>query len=174
MPATAIGNRKMDKGISIIEILLVIIILGISLLALLGVGAYSLQVSSSLKKIETAKNLAQEAVEAVRSFRSGTTWTTDGLGVIKIGDDNPYYPKLDSGVNPPKWTLLAGTQTINGFIRKIIFNNVSRDPTTNNIESVYNPSHNDPDTKMAQVTVSWGSGAKNKVETIIYLTNWKQ
>jgi len=162
----------MNRGISVIEILLVIIILSIALLVLLGVGAYSLQVSSSLKKIETAKNLAQEAVEAVRSFRSGTTWGTDGLGVIAASNNNPYYPNLDNGTNPPKWTLPVGVQTINGFTRKIVFYNVSRDPATNNIETAYNASHKDPDTKMARVTVSWG--AENKVETVIYLTNWKQ
>ena len=146
-------------------------ILTIALVALFGVGAYALKISSSLQKTELANDLVQETIEAIRAFRSGTTWASNGLGVITTGNDNPYYPKLDTGTNPPKWTLAAGTQSINGFTRKVIFDNVSRDPTTGNIESTYNASHNDPDTKKATVTVSWANG---NIQIITYFTNWKQ
>lgn len=171
MLAISTGNK--NKGISVIEILLVLAILSIALTALLGVGAYSLQVSSSINKTELANTLAQEAVEAARSFRGGTTWGTDGLGVITTGVDHPHYPALSGGGGslPQKWTFPEGTQTINGFTRKIIFDNVSRDPLTSSIEGIYNFSHNDPDTKKATATVSWGN---KKVEIIFYLTNWKQ
>lgn len=165
------ASNKNKKGISIIEILLAISILSIAFIALLGVGAYSLRISSLLERTELANSLVQEAIEATRSFRGGTTWATNGLGAITTGISHPHYPVLNMGTNPSSWTLPEGTQTINGFSRKMVFDNVSRDPTTSAIENVYNPTHNDPDTKKLTVSVFWGS---QKVEVIIYLTNWKQ
>jgi len=152
-----------------VEILLVVAILSIALTALLSVGAYSIQISSLLKKTELANNLAQETIEVVRSFRGGTTWATNGLGVITTGSSHPHYPALSG--SPQAWTLPEGTQSINGFTRKIVFDRVSRDLVTSNIESVYNATHDDPDTRKATVTVSWEN---KKVEIIFYLTNWKQ
>jgi len=107
-------------------------------------------------------------VEAVRSFRDGTDWDIDGLGVLNIG--NVYHPEK-SGDIPPAWLLLGGEETVNGFVRKVVFERVSRDPGTNNIEVVYNPGNNDPDTRKVIVTVSWED---REVEIITYFTNWKQ
>lgn len=158
-------NNK--KGISVIEILIVIAIVVTVLTTLLGVATLSLRVSALIKKITIADALARETAEAVRSFRDGATWdATNGLGTLSVGEANPHYPATaDSG-----WTLPEGTETINGFTRKVVFENVSRDGN-NDIEDPYNSAHDDSNTRKATVTVSWDN---KEVEIVTYLTNWQQ
>ena len=159
-----------NKGISIIEILIVVAVIGIAFLAISSLTAVSLKASILVKETSQATFLAQEAIEAVISFRGETDWDANGIGILNIGDPYPYYPQLDELVIPPKWSLLEGQEAIGIFNRKIVFENVSRDPATGNIENTYNPSHNDADTKKVTATVSWGN---KKVELFNYLTNWK-
>jgi len=156
------------KGIAVVEILIVVGIIAITISSLLSVVVFSLKLSASVKETTTADALAQEMVEAVRNFRDGTDWDSDGLGVLDTG--NAYYPEK-SGDMPPRWMFTAGEETINGFVRKVVFERVSRDPGTNNIEDVYNSGNDDPDTRKVIATVSWES---KKVEIITYFTNWKQ
>lgn len=153
------------------EILIAIGIITIALISLLGVTAFSLQISTLTKETAQAEILARGAVEAIRSFREATDWGVNGLGVLNTGENNPYKPQLDNGVNPPKWDLVLGQETINNFTRKIVFQRVSRDPATGNIESVYNPANDDSDTRKAAASTSWKN---KKIEIITYFTNWKQ
>lgn len=161
-----IQNNK--KGIAVVEILIVIGIVAVTISSLLGVVVFSLKLSASIKETTTADSLAQELVEAVRNFRDGTDWDIDGLGVLNTGD--AYYPGK-SGDTPPAWMLILGEETINGFVRKVVFERVSRDLGTNNIEDVYDAGRDDPDTRKVIATVSWES---KKVEIITYFTNWRQ
>jgi len=157
---------KDNKGISIVEILVIIAIIGIAFASLLGLATFSLRASTSIKETTRANSLAQEAIEAVRNFRDGTNWDTDGLRTLTTGII--YHPEKSTDT-PPKWQLIQGEETVGGFTRKVVFENVSRDTTNYNI--VENGGENDPDTKKVTVTVSWGN---KKVEIITYLTNWKQ
>ncbi|MBZ9578287.1 prepilin-type N-terminal cleavage/methylation domain-containing protein [Patescibacteria group bacterium] len=152
------------KGISVIEILIVIAIIGIALTSLLGVAAFSLKVSVSIKETTQANALAQEIIEAVRNFRDGTTWDSDGLGTLTTS--LAYYPQKTADT-PPKWTLIQGEETINGFTRKVIFADVMRDASDNIVGT---GGINDPNTKKVTVTVSWKD---KKVEIVTYFTNWK-
>lgn len=156
------------KGIAVVEILIVIGIIAITVSSLLGVVVFSLKLSASIKETTTADALAQETIEAVRNFRDGTDWGSDGLGVLNTG--NAYYPEK-SGDTPPAWMLVEGEETVNGFVRKVVFERVSRDPGTSNIEDVYDSGNDDPDTRKVIATVSWES---KKVEIITYFTNWRQ
>ena len=152
------GNNK--KGVSIIEILVVIAIISIALVSLLGLAAFSLKTSTSIKETNQANFLAQEAIEAVRSFRDGTTWDADGLGNLTTGI--AYHPDKSSDT-PPKWQLIQGDETVNGFTRKVNFENVQRDGNDNIIDS---GGTDDPNTKKVTITISW----KDKiVELITYL-----
>ena len=160
-----IHNKK--KGIAVVEILIVIGIIAIVMSSLLGVVVFSLKLSASVKETTMADALAQEMIEAVRNFRDGTDWDGDGLGVLSTG--SLYHPEESIDV-PPAWTLVGGEETIDGFTRKVVFERVSRDPTTNNIEDVYNPGNDDPDARKVIATVSWES---RKVEIITYFTNWR-
>ena len=161
-----------NKGITIVEILVIIAIIGIALSSLLGLAAFSLKVSTSIKETTQANSLAQETMEAVRNFRDGIAWNNndpenkyDGLGVVATGI--AYYPKKSTDA-PPRWQLLQGEEIVNGFTRKVVFENVQRDENFNIVES---GGTNDPNTKKVTVTVTWKG---KEVKIVTYLTNWKQ
>lgn len=158
-----------SKGFSIIEIIIVIAIISVGLINLLGVGAFSLKISSVVKQTSIADSLAKESIEVVRNVRDGTDWDTDGIGILNTGTVF-YHPELDTGVNPPAWTLVSGEETINNFTRRINFDKVSRNPGTGDIEAVYNSFNDDPKTRKVISTILWGG---REVELITYITNWK-
>lgn len=177
----SISSKKFianKKGVSIIEILIVVVIVTIALVSLLGAVAKSLKTSILTKQNNQAKELAQEALEAVRSFRDGTDWVTDGLGssILYIPGASYYPCRTDDIIckNPPdalpEWNLVSGEETIGIFIRKIVLSKISRDPTTKNIESIYNPANNDPNSRKITATISW-QGKTLEISTL--LTNWK-
>ncbi|MFC1629700.1 hypothetical protein ACFL11_00520 [Patescibacteria group bacterium] len=158
------GIQKSKKGASVIELLVVIFIIVVALTSLFGVVAFSLGVSTSIKITTQANALAQETVEAVRNFRDGTAWDTDGLGTLALG--TAYYPEKSVGV-PPEWTLAAGEETIDIFTRKVVFSSVVRDANDDIVES---GGVNDPDTKKATITISWDA---KELEIETYFTNWR-
>ncbi len=157
-------NNK--KGISIIEILIAIAIIVIALIGLLGLITFSLRISTLIKETTQANSLAQETLEAVRNFRDGTDWDTSGLRTLATS--TAYYPEK-SGDVPPKWQLILGEETVNGFTRKVEFEDVNRDLVDDDI--VDSGGYNATDTKKVIVTISW----KDKtVELATYLTNWRR
>jgi len=164
MSQNQFGNKK---GISIIEILVVIAIIITALSSLLGLASFSLGVSTLIKQTNQANNLSQEVMEAVRNFRDGTSWDVDGFG--KLATSTDYYPQATS--SPSKWQLVQGIENIDGFTRKVVFEDVMRDSNSNIVEAgTY-----DPNTKKVIVTVSWKErGREHKLEIFTYLTNWKQ
>lgn len=140
---------KSNKGILIIEVLISITIIAIALVSLLSLAVLSLRISSLTEKTLQAKNLAQETVEAVRSFRDRTDWDVNGLASLSAGSGNLYYPELNA---VPEWMIIPGVETINGFMRKIVFEEIS------------------PNSRKVIVTVSWED---KEVEIITYFTNWR-
>jgi type II secretory pathway pseudopilin PulG len=153
-----------NKGVSIIEILVVIFIINTTLVSLLSLAVFSLKTSTFIKETNQTAFLAQEVMEAVRNFRDGTVWDTDGLGNLTSGA--AYHPEKSSDV-PPKWQLILGEETVNGFTRKIEFEEVYRDGNDNIVDS---GGTNDPDTKKATVTISWKD---KEVKIATYFTNWR-
>lgn len=158
------GNKA---GISIIEILIVIAIIVTALISLLGLITFSLRISTLIKETVQANNLAQETVEAVRNFRDGTEWDTGGLGTLTPGIS--YYPRKTTD-SPPKWELVLGEETVDGFTRKVVFDEVYRDATEND-DVVETGGTADPNTKKIITTISWKD---KEVEIVTYLTNWRQ
>ncbi len=164
-------NKSFQKGFVLIDILIAVTIISIAFIAVLGIGAMSLNISSLVTNTTKADSLIKEEIEAVRSFRDGTNWSVDGLGIVNKGINNPYHIFLDTISNPNKWNLVSGTETIGIFTRNIVFDNVSRDSITNNIEDNYNQFNDDPDTVKITITVSW----LNKTSKVVaYLTNWQK
>ena len=161
---------KNESGSILLEAFIAIMVIGISFAFLLDLGALSVKVSTSIQKSTQANFLLREGMEITRSFRDGTTWATNGLGSVSIGSANPYYFVLDTSVNPNKWSLTSGTETVGIFTRKVIFEKVSRDPATSNIQGTYNPSYDDQNTRKVTVTVSW---PEKTMDLITYFTNWK-
>jgi hypothetical protein len=156
--------KSNKKGISIVEILIVIAIVIIALGGLFALITFSLRTSTTIEENAQANNLAQEAIEAVRNFRDGTNWDTNGLGTLSFGVS--YYPQK-SGDSPPKWQLVLGEETIDGFTRKIVFYEVYRDANDDIVEAGGTA---DPNTIKIITTISWKT---EEVEVVTYLTNWR-
>lgn len=163
-------NTK-ENGFIFLEILIASALISIVFITLLSVGALALNTSRSIKEATQVDSLIKEELEAMRSFRDGTTWDTDGLGTVSVSDANPYYLFLDNSSNPPKWSLSSGTETVGNFTRKVVFGKVSRNFSTQNIEPIYNPANDDHNT--IKITVTVMSGSKT-YQVVTYLTNWQE
>lgn len=159
-------NQKRETGVVVVEAIIAIAIISIAFAALLEVGASSLRSSASLEKKEKALLLAKEFVEGTRSFRDGTNWPVDGVGLVETGGGYPYYLAVSVGA----WSLFPGVEITGIFTRKIIFDRVSRDPTTGNIENPYNALNDDDNTRKITVIIAWEGGS---LQLVTYLTNWK-
>lgn len=163
------------RGVSIIELLVVIMIIGVAVAVLLSFGTFSVRTASLLKQTTQASFLVQESVEALKNYRDNTGWTDDdasnkydGLGVIATGV--ALHLEL-SGDTPERWQLLLGKETQGIFTRDVRIDPVERDGLDNIVES---GGTLDSETKKATVTVSWEErGGTRQLETITYLTNWR-
>jgi len=153
------------KGFSIIEILIVIAIIGITLASILGAGTFSVKLSTGLKETAQLNAVAQETMEAVRGFRDGTIWTTNGIGTLTV--DAAYHPEKTAGVNP-SWILVSGEGITGDFNQKVVFSRVSRDSNDNIVSA---GGSDDSGTRKVTVTVYKGS---KETEITTYLTDWKQ
>jgi len=157
-----IENNK--RGGLLIEVLVSITVIVTALVFLLGMVVFSLRVHKLTEKNNIANSLAQEMIEAVRNFRDSTDWNVNGLGTLTAGA--LYYPRKSTDT-PPKWILDSGQETVNDFVRKVVFSNVNRDAIGNIVEI---GGTNDPDTKKVTATVVW---EENSIEIVTYFTNWR-
>jgi len=151
-----------QKGSLLVEVVIATVILGIALISFAGLGAFSLSITNFVERRTMALDLAQEAIEAVRNIRDGSDWNTS-IGSLNIGSD---YSVQKTAGTPVAWILAAGQENINGFTRKIIFEDVRRDGLNNIVES---GGVVDPQTKKVKVIVSFEN---KKVEIYSYITNW--
>ncbi len=160
-------NLSGNKGITLIEILIVISIIGFALTGLLGLTSFSLNAASLTKQTFKANNLAQEMIEQLRSFRDATDWDTDGLGSAATGID--FH--IEKSGTPFTWQILEGTEFIDGFTRSMVIADGRRDSNDDIVETGGTV---DPDTKKITALVSWQERDKShEVQIITYLTNWK-
>ena len=156
-------NIKKNKGFSIVEILVALFVIAVALSSLLGLAAFSLKITNTLKETQQASNFSQELMEITRNFRDGTSWNADGLGTLLTG--TAYHPQ-QSG-SPAAWQFSLGLETEGIFSRKIVFEDVFRDADDN---ITLSGGLLDNNTKKATVTVWW----KDKsIELVSYFTNWK-
>ena len=148
-----------NKGISIIEILVVVAILAVTLTTLLGLINFSLGINDLSRQTTQANGLVQEAMEAVRSIRDNAGWqqiVNGNHGLINTAG---------------KWSFSGTENIIGGFARIILVEDAHRDAGDNIVESGGTP---DSDTKKITAFVSWsGRGQNHNIEIVTYLTNWK-
>lgn len=156
-----------NKGFIFVEILVAVAFIGVVFVTLLGIGFSVLNVSASIKKEVQANFLAKEEIEALRNFRDGTQWASNGLGVVNTGVGNPYYLVDNSGA----WALVGGAETIGIFARNVFIDRASREPGTQNIESTYNSYNDDSDTRKITAVVNWPG---HTLQIVSFLTNWAQ
>ncbi len=159
------------KGFIFLEILIAVALIGIVFITLLGTGFLAVTISTSIQQETQADSLIKEEFEAIRSFRDSTVWTTNGLYAVNFGNANPYHMFLDTSINPARWVLQTGAETIGIFTRNIVFDKVSREPGTQNIENVYNVAYNDPNTIKATITIAWLAKTS---QVVAYFTNWQK
>jgi len=157
--------RNGNKGVSIVEILIVAAILAIALTSLSALAVLSLKANTLTSETAQANSLAQESMEAVRNFRDGTVWAASGLGALNLGDANPYHPQKTG--SPAVWVLAPGAEALGIFTRKIIFERVFRDGNYN----ISSSGAQDPNTRKVRVIVFWRD---KKIELTTYFTDWRQ
>ncbi len=157
-------TKKEEAGFGLIEILVAVTIIGLSLSALAGLGNFALKIQNRLQKNTTASYLAAEAIEAIRAIKD-ENWAI----LSNLSADSPLHP-VQSG-SPAKWSLVSGSETINGLSRQVVLANVYRDSNDDIIGSIATL---DPNTKKITATVSWSDqGQAQQVSLSAYLTNWK-
>jgi hypothetical protein len=163
---------KINNGFSVVELMVVVSIIATTFVGLLEMIGFSLGISTLMKQTLQANNIAQETMEAVRNFRDGTDWGTNGLGTLS---ESAYHPEICSptsfpSCDPSKWQLISNTKTIGIFTQKVVFQNAWRDANNDIADGGINE---DLNTKKAIVTVSWQEKNRNhQVEITTYLANW--
>lgn len=165
MRAPLFGNNS--KGVTVVEILVVVLVLGLAASALLGLSSFALIQSQVGNQTAQALSLAREQLEAVRNVRDATEWSTS-LGALTTGTQ--YYPQLSSGA-PLQWELVEGQETMGIFTRSFVVSNALRGGNGNITES---GGSEDPDTKKVVSRVWWQERDRtHQVELVSYLTNWR-
>lgn len=156
--------NKKQRGLSVIEIIIVIFVITVGLITLLNFTNASLKNTILAREVSQANLIVQETIEATRNFRDGTNWNSNGLGIL--ADNINYYPQ-NNGSLPAAWQLVQGTETIGIFTRKIVFSQVLRNSNDNIVDF---DGIIDLKTKKAITTVSWKD---KKIEIATYFTNWR-
>ncbi len=102
-----------------------------------------------------ATALAREATETVRVVREA--------GWSNVNVAGTYHPVITGWT----WTFASGSETINGYTRSILLENVYRD-SGGAIVGIGGTL--DPSTKLVTVTVSWGTPIVSNVIDTMYIT----
>jgi len=155
---------KNQRGIGLIEILVVVSIISIALASLAGVGNFALKIQHRTRQNTIAAFLAVESIEAVRAIKDGQ-WGT----MTSFNTDTPLHPIKDPSLF--QWTLANGEESINGFQRQLRISNVYRDSAFNITTS---GGALDDNTKKITSIVAWSDNGQSQQITITdYLTDWK-
>lgn len=165
-------RQEKQLGMSLVGLLIAMAIITTSLIYLLGVVNFSFLVVAEKEDFYRAGFLAQEAMEASRSFRDATDWSVDGLGAINLSSPGLFFPYHFVQQGPPlQWIIIPGEETIDGFTRRAYFYEVRRDAAGSIMESGGGV---DINTKRIEVVVSWQGRAGEEVVSLqSYFTNWQ-
>ncbi len=156
-------NKIKNRGVVLVELLVAFGLASILLPALLTgfVGASQGREVYEQRIVATA--LVREAEEVIRSIRDDS-W--GNIAVLNEGID--YYPSI-SGL---KWTLLSGSETVNGFVRTIVVTNIYRDSGQNIVSEGAPGAILDPSTRQFLITVSWPGLFTRAVSSTLYITRY--
>jgi len=165
MSQNLLGNKK---SFLVIEITIIIAIAALALSSLLQLTSFSMSAANLLSQTSRAEELLQETMESVRNFRDGTVWNSNGLGTLLISSD--YFPQKSG--SPQVWQMTPGIETMGIYQRKVIFEQVLRDASSNIVQS---GGIIDPNTKKIRAIISWTEKGRNhSLEIAAYLTNWRK
>lgn len=150
-------NNCKRRGQSLVELLLVIGLLSL-LLPVLANGL----ISSREGKVQQQQRLAatallKETEEAVRSVRE-QGWTTFAV-------NGTFHPEVSGS----SWSLVAGSDTVNGFTRIVDLSDVLRDAAGAIVAAGGTV---DPSTKKVTITLSWNTPLSSSVQSVLYLARF--
>src|SRR3989344_639751 len=152
------ANRVDVGGQSLIELLVTIGLASILLPALLTGLLASREGRAQQEQRLIAMSLLKEGEEVARSVRE-KDWNEFSL-------NGTYHPVV-SGTS---WSLAIGAETIMGYTRQILVEDVNRDSGGSIVASGGSP---DPSTKKVTVSVLWGTPIPSRVSSVLYLTRYK-
>lgn len=155
------------RGVLLIEVLLAIAIFG----ALGAIATQALVVSYQASESSAGKGAAtQLTAETVRAVRAASDESWQDLYDL-TKDTQHYYPLLVNG----SWTIAVGDELItlgtNTYTRYFTVSNVSRNPTTRDIEESYVSANDDPSTQKITVVVS--ATSTGTLSTNAYIMRWR-
>ncbi len=132
-----------QRGISIIEMIVVSSVIGTVMLMVLGTLQNTIQLSQrSIERVQ-ASMLLEEGVEVVKLIRN-TAWST----ISGMTNNTTYYPTW----NGAAWSLSTTPSTIdNKYTRTVVFSSVYRDGQA----KIATSGTLDAGTKKVVVTITW-------------------
>lgn len=154
-----------QKGISVIEVVVVVFVTTVLLYSVVQLALLSLQVSREKKLELRAAYYVHEGVEAIRAMRD-ESWATR---IASLTASSVYYiiPASNS------WIFSASNPgPLDGiFTRTAIMQNVSRDAATDDIDAS-GGGVDDPDTKRFTVSAAWNTQTGPHAFSMhMYITN---
>lgn len=165
------GLKKLifqKSGQSLLEVL---IGLGISVIMISAATAslfLVLRSSSANQQMQIANSLANALLDNLTAY-SESNWP--GVYNLNKGEGNSYYLATSTG----QFAVQSGQEpvTISGIIfnRYFYAENVSRDPSSHNIQEVYSSSDEDPSTQKVTIKIGWNlPTSPGSLEIISYIT----
>jgi type II secretory pathway pseudopilin PulG len=145
----------MKKGQSLIELLIILALLAIILPALFYGMITSREGKPQQQQRITGLSYLHEAEEAAINVRN-RSW--DAFAV-----NGTFHPSNSGNY----WTLVAGSETVNGFTRQIVISDVYRD---SNGAITTSGGTLDLSTKKVVTTVSWTLPRSTSIDSTIYIT----
>ncbi|MEA3399137.1 MAG: prepilin-type N-terminal cleavage/methylation domain-containing protein [Patescibacteria group bacterium] len=147
-------KNNLQKGFSLIEVVIASAIISIVIFATMSVAQKSLQLSNRSLRQAQANFLLEEGVEVVKSTRDNG-WSN----ISDLTLDTDYYFEYNSS-----WSLSLIPNTIDAFTRTVFFESVFRDVN----DDLSSSGTLDDDARKVTITVSWGSVSR---ELSFYLLN---
>lgn len=159
--------RPHERGALLIEILLAVS--AFAILAAIGAQAMFVSLASgqSASKKESGAELLTEMMQGIRGA-SETSWQS--LYGLTKGTAH-YHPALSGGA----WTIVSGDEMVTvgsaSFTRYFTVADVSRDPSTRDIESTYASGHDDLATQLVSAFVT--STSTDTLSVQEYFFRWR-
>lgn len=152
-------KRKNEQGQLLIEMLIAMALSAILIPSLMTGLVASKQGKAQQGQRAQAVALLKEAEEVVRSVRE-KDWNSFAV-------DGTYHPAISGTA----WILSPGTESINGFSRSTVINDVFRDA---NGVVVTSGGTLDPSTKKVDLSVTWDQPYASNVSSSMFVTRFQK
>jgi type II secretory pathway pseudopilin PulG len=149
--------HNITKGQSLIELLLAMGLAAILLPALLTGLITSREGRPQTIQRNEASTLIREAAESLRSVRES--------GWSAVSTNGTYHTEVSGN----RWTLVSGSQTVNGYTKSIVISDTYRNSSGAIVQS---GGVIDPSTKAIAITVSWTTPYPSSITSNFYLTRY--